>query len=316
MAQPRVGGTQAIRDAGAAADRDDARRRRRRARSTGSTPPTTTASSRGSGCSSTTGERRRSRRPLGTDQRRPGDRLDPRLQRRTDGTDGMFFYFDDAAGRTSPMPRWRPTSPRAPSGIGEHSIPISKFVLPHYYEFGSNVFAGLSDWGVEFVGTVMQPGDPYYGSAWVDERSVSPLRVGRHQLDRSSVLRGLHPVPGHPELDGRFFNCVTEIRDENGYEWYPTNDVAGHDRPRHGAADAGLRQPRAGDPVHSRVLHPEHLLRRTGAASCRASARTSPTTGRIYMTMDDACRYVRAVDHLRHRLRAPTTPALRRCGRC
>ena len=33
-------------------------------------------------------------------------------------------------------------------------------------------------------------------------------------------------VPGHPEFDGQFFNCVTEIRDDAGYEWYPSNDVA------------------------------------------------------------------------------------------
>ncbi len=26
-------------------------------------------------------------------------------------------------------------------------------------------------------------------------------------------------IPDHPELDKKFFNCVTEIRDVTGYEW-------------------------------------------------------------------------------------------------
>ena len=32
-------------------------------------------------------------------------------------------------------------------------------------------------------------------------------------------------IPNHPEYDGQFFNCVTEVRDINGYEWLPSADV-------------------------------------------------------------------------------------------
>ena len=39
-------------------------------------------------------------------------------------------------------------------------------VLPHYYEFGSNVFQGLSHWGVEFIGAQQPPGQPYR-TAWI-----------------------------------------------------------------------------------------------------------------------------------------------------
>ena len=43
-----------------------------------------------------------------------------------------------------------------------NQIPISKYVVPHYYRIDTNVFSHLRDWGVEFVGTVMTPGTDYF----------------------------------------------------------------------------------------------------------------------------------------------------------
>lgn len=48
-----------------------------------------------------------------------------------------------------------------------HNVPISKYVVPHFYEMGTNVFGGLRDWGVEFLGIQMDPGRNYYGSSWI-----------------------------------------------------------------------------------------------------------------------------------------------------
>jgi len=75
----------------------------------------------------------------------------------------------------------------------------------------------------------------------------------------------------------RCSNCVTEIRDENGYEWSPTSDVAADRRARHGAARRAF---------NSRVLATlfthEYYVQSIGDAdwrpSCRGSARTSPRT--------------------------------------
>jgi len=107
----------------------------------------------------------------------------------------------------------------------DNNIPCAKTVLPHYYEIGANTFQGLSDWGVEFVGTHMIPGDPYTISPWL---MLGPFRHYETGLTRDTVplyYADYLPIPGHPEFDGQFFNCVTEIRDDAGYEWNLTADI-------------------------------------------------------------------------------------------
>jgi len=140
-----------------------------------------------------------------------------------------FFYYDHAAQTDRPDEAVAASFEEATQWHLAYDIPISRFVLPHYYEFGTNVFQGLADWGVEFVGVHMDPGRPYEtGTPWI---TAGPYRT--YESPRS--CRTVSPVyyadfltvPGHPEFDGRFFNCVTEIRDDAGYEWYPDSDVAG-----------------------------------------------------------------------------------------
>ena len=107
----------------------------------------------------------------------------------------------------------------------DHGIPISKFVLGHWYEYGTNAFDGLEDWGVEFIGAQQAPGFGY-ASPWL---MLGPYR--KYASGGSAEILPLHyadyiQVPGHPEHDNKFFNIVTEIRDNAGYEWYPSNNVA------------------------------------------------------------------------------------------
>ena len=45
---------------------------------------------------------------------------------------------------------------------------------------------------------------------------------GNHPIAFADYLT----VQGHPELDSTFFNVITEIRDNAGYEWYPTDNVS------------------------------------------------------------------------------------------
>ena len=37
-------------------------------------------------------------------------------------------------------------------------IPMSKYLVPHYYEIGSNALSGLKYWDVGGLGTMMDPG--------------------------------------------------------------------------------------------------------------------------------------------------------------
>lgn len=106
----------------------------------------------------------------------------------------------------------------------ENSLPVSKFVLPHYYEIDPAALAGLQEAGVEFIGTHMQFGSPY-GSVWLE---AGPYRINRSYIGRSSDIMPVY-YGGNVTYGGyTFFNCVTEIRDDDGYEWVPMEDDMSH----------------------------------------------------------------------------------------
>ena len=128
---------------------------------------------------------------------------------------GNFFYYNHGVGD------WPDATMEAYYAEGtqwhlDNNIPISKFVLPHYYEFGTNAFQGLSDWGVEFVGTMMDPGNGY-GAPWIMNGPYRKYETGSSSWGGPVYYADFMEVPGHPEFDGQFFNCVTEIRDDAGY---------------------------------------------------------------------------------------------------
>lgn len=106
----------------------------------------------------------------------------------------------------------------------ENSLPMSKFVLAHYYEIDPTALAGLQEMGVEFIGTHMQFGSPY-GSVWLE---AGPYRINRSYIGRSSDIMPVY-YGGDVTYGGyTFFNCVTEIRDDDGYEWVPMEDAMSH----------------------------------------------------------------------------------------
>ncbi len=109
-----------------------------------------------------------------------------------------------------------------------NNIPKSKFMVPHYYGLGNNAMQYLESLGIEFIGTVNNVGVTYPGRA--------NLRIGPFNVQEECCFASHNPavyfadylkVNGQPQWDNRYFVAVTEIRDENGYEWYPNNDVSG-----------------------------------------------------------------------------------------
>jgi hypothetical protein len=203
-----------------------------------------------------------------------------------------FFYYNHGVGDW-PQDTMDANYTEATAWHDDNNIPISKFVLPHYYEFGTNVFQGLADWGVEFVGTHMVPGTGY-GSAWLTDGPYRLYETGGSRDTRPVYYADFLDIPGHPEFDGDFFNCVTEIRDDAGYEWYPSNDVAE-------SVGRGTRQTiRALDGMALATLftHGQHI---TGITPDNWRAilqgiddNLAPYNPR-YVTMDYACQYVRAM---------------------
>jgi len=204
---------------------------------------------------------------------------------------GGFFYFNHS-GSDWPDDVMAAHFAEGTQWHEDHDIPISQFVLGHYYELGTNAFGGLSDWGVEFIGTQMNPGTGY-GSPWIMNGPYRLYETGGSSSARPQFYGDFMTIPGHPEFDGQFFNCVTEIRDDAGYEWYPSNDVAG-------SIGRGTRQVKRA--IDSMVLptlftHGQHV---SGISQANWRAILQGITDNlapyepINVTMDYACQYVRA----------------------
>ncbi len=204
---------------------------------------------------------------------------------------GGFFYYNHS-GSDWPDEVMAANYAEGTQWHLDNNIPISKFVLPHYYEIGTNAFGGLSDWGVEFIGTQQEIGTPY-GSAWLMNGPYRLYETGNSRYGGPGYYADYVAVPGHPEFDGQFFNCVTEIRDDAGYEWYPSNDVAG-------SIGRGARQTkRALDSMVLSTLftHGQHVSGITGdnwRAILQGITTDLAPYDPIYVSMDYACQYVRA----------------------
>ena len=173
-----------------------------------------------------------------------------------------------------------------------HNIPISKYVLPHYYQFGSNAFAGLNNWGVECVGTQMDP-DQGYGAPWIMNGPYRTYETGGSSGGTPQYYADYMTIPGHPEFNGRFFNLVTEIRDDLGYEWYPNNDVSG--TIYHGT----LQSKRALDSMALATLFThDQSVSGVSMDNWRAILQGITTNLAPYhpinVTMDEACQYIKS----------------------
>jgi len=118
-------------------------------------------------------------------------------------------------------------------------LPMSEYLVPHWYEMGANTVKYASEkWGMEYSCFTKYGDSPYTDSVmWL--RS-GPFRLFEEPQTCTGWTRpgGQRPVyyADFMEFGGAsFFNCVTEIRDDAGYEWAPDNDVEA-------TAGRGIRQ--------------------------------------------------------------------------
>jgi hypothetical protein len=75
--------------------------------------------------------------------------------------------------------------------FARHGILKSALVLPHFYEFGTNVFEWLDRWGAQFVGMVLEPGRDY-GTPLLPAKpylAQEPLRPGAARAARALLGR-------------------------------------------------------------------------------------------------------------------------------
>lgn len=105
----------------------------------------------------------------------------------------------------------------------------SKVALAHWYEMGANTMALLSDrWNIDLIGKIMDADLPLApGTPWLQAGPFRQVSIG-DAFPFNPGSTGSRPVyyAGFVEMAGRrFFNSITEIRDDAGYEWSPDNDV-------------------------------------------------------------------------------------------
>lgn len=176
----------------------------------------------------------------------------------------------------------------------QNGLRISKYFVPHYYEVSSAALPVIRSMGGEFIGIHMLP-DNFYNNPtpWIN---CAPFRINRYGMSDNGT-----PVyySGYLELNGiEFFNCLTEIRDDGGYEWYPDNNVTT-------TVARGIRHLRRS--LNSMVLASlfthEHFFVPISSANWRdiLGKITSAISGYNpeYKSMDYAVTYVRAKQNIR-----------------
>ncbi len=190
-------------------------------------------------------------------------------------------------------------------------FPMSKYLIPHFYEVGNNVISYVIDkWGIEYIAMNKDAGMPYADSVpWI---RCAPFRLFEKPGTNTNnpALRGKNPVyyAGFIRGGGRkLFDCITEIRDVAGYEWAPDNDVDV-------SAQRGIRELRralSGMDLAVLFTHETDYIYRISPENWDAQMKKVAEGIRDYDPMllnsDDALRIVRA--HVTSRLTGGTYDA-------
>ena len=220
-----------------------------------------------------------------------------------------FFYWNDFYGNGTVGTHWSDRVMASNFALAgqwhtNHGIPISKLIVPHYGEMGLNAITGLQSWGVECLGDYVLDRPFSSSPPWP---IAGPYRLYETPGSDTGTLpvyyAGFISVPGHPELDGKYFLCVTEIRDDSACgEWCPDNNVAD-------TVSRGTRQlKRALDSMALATLYThEWYIEPIAQSSNQTPISTNnwrailqgitnnlAAYNLIYVTLDYACHYLRA----------------------
>jgi hypothetical protein len=178
-------------------------------------------------------------------------------------------------------------------------LPMSRYAIAHWSEMGSNVMAHVRDqWSAEFIAQFNDVNLPFLSRiSWLKAGPFRRYEKPGTGFPLDPARRGQRPVyyADFVNLGGRqFFNCVTEIRDDAGYEWRPDNDVAA-------TVGRGVRQlRRALDSMALAVLfthETDYLYKIRPEAWAEEIAQVAAGITQynpIYVTPDEGVRYVRA----------------------
>jgi len=182
-----------------------------------------------------------------------------------------------------------------------HSIPVSNFLVAHWYLLSSAAIPELNNRGLEFIGTHV-PYDrwPGYPGYWIN---CGPYRLERNGWGGRGDAPYFYAGELNWNIGGQnynFFNCLTEIQDDGGYEWFPELDVGQ-------AIARGIRHLRRA--INSMALptlftHEDRIdmteseWEETLAGITSGLAASYPGLDLEYKSMDDACKYIRAKENI------------------
>ncbi|HPY66820.1 MAG TPA: DUF4082 domain-containing protein [Bacteroidales bacterium] len=180
-----------------------------------------------------------------------------------------------------------------------NNLNISKLIVPHYYVIEEEALQQITlmnaqyDLNIEFLGTHMDHSNSWYSSEW--------LNCGPYRIDRYGRPAEVRPVYYGDYVDWvgfeYIFNCVTEIRDDGGYEWSPSaSDIQG-------TINRGVRHLRRA--MNSMVLptlftHDDYLEMSASSWRTIISGVTSALSSYApeYRSMDYAVQYIRAKSNI------------------
>ena len=218
-----------------------------------------------------------------------------------------FFYFNHSTLTQWPDSVVASNYARGTQFLQTFGIPSSQVIVAHFSEMGSNSFNGLTNWGVQYVLINVVPGTVEFttpGAPWL---VGGPYRLyetpQQAQIDLPMYYADWLQVPNHPELNGKFFNCYTEIRNVGGGdEWEPTNgDIPG-------SIARGVAEMKRGFDsltLGNIFTHEFHIDQSDGPqygdftttnwdAVLQGITNGLAPYNPIYVTLDYACQYVRA----------------------
>lgn len=180
-----------------------------------------------------------------------------------------------------------------------NDLTLSNLIVPHYYGIDEEALQQITlmnnqyDLNIEFLATHMDHSTSWYSSEW--------LNCGPYRIDRVGRPAEVRPVyyGDYVDWDGfeYLFNCVTEIRDDGGYEWSPSGDDIQE------TVNRGVRHLRRA--MNSMVLptlftHDNYLEMSESSWRAIISGVTSAVSSYSpeYRSMDYAVQYIRAKSNI------------------
>jgi hypothetical protein len=176
----------------------------------------------------------------------------------------------------------------------QYQLKLSKYIVPHWYEFSSVCAPILSNAGCEYISIPMLP-DNNYGS------TVPWLNRGPYRLNRYGYYGEIRPFyyADTVTISGaQFYDIQIEIKDDGGYEWYPDSDVPA-------TTARGIRHLRRS--LNSMVLaqlftHEDYIRGISVASWNQIIQQVTSNIGEyspVFTTIDYAAQYVRAKNRVK-----------------